>query len=1386
MTNSASGDYSLLDQLAEEFADRYRRGERPPLKEYLDRYPELADDLRRLLPAMVEIEQVKEDGLPAEPSALTPPLTHLGDYHILREIGRGGMGVVYEAEQVSLGRRVALKLLPEQKLRDARQKRRFEREARAAAKLHHTNIVPVFGVGEHEGQPYYVMQLIQGLGMDAVLDELRQLQSASTAAPTRPAGEPVPSRKDLSVNEMAKSLLTGAFSWSPPDAAADADVSPTMAATVEQHAVAVAASPSNPSSATSAVSSSSFVLPGQGAAEVKARGGKSTYWRSVARIGVQVASALEYAHKQNILHRDVKPSNLLLDMHGTVWVTDFGLAKLDDQQNLTETGDILGTFRYMSPEAFDGRTDARSDVYALGLTLYEMLALRPAFNERERNRLLKQVTMAEPTPLRRLNPAIPRDLATIAHKAIERDPARRYQTAGELEADLQRFLDDEPIKARHVGSVERLSRWCGRNRAVASLATSVLLLITTLAVVSTIGALWLGKALKDSQSNLGAAQKANTEANARLWDSLLMQARASRMTRSPGQRHNALRAIQKALELLLPPSRSVDELRTEALAALCLPDLEVVQEWDGFPVGTSALSFDADCQRYARSDRDGNVTIRRVADDTILATLPGIGGVDSYGGLEFSPDGRFVYQLCEIEPPRRRWRGRLWKLDGAEPTLLSLDGGDHSRGTFEPSGRRCALAYPDQTVRVFDLDTGREVKRLHHRVPGETYLSWNPRHPLLAIWGSQTCAITDVDTGAVQRELRIPGWFNWLDWHPYGEILAAASSDRKIYLLNAHNGQQVLAPLEGHKAFCVVCRFNHSGDWLVSNDWGGLFRVWDTRTGQQLLAQGGITTIPQFSRDDTLMGPLILGSKVQLVRCSPSKGLRSLPPGKGGGYQIVHGRECTDEKGRWLAVHTTYRTSLIDWLECREAAELPLFGNVPFRFDRTDHSLWTYGDDGLLRWPLHSDPADADTLRVGPPERLVNTRASNLWGASRDGEVVAIPSGRGAGAVWHRSSNRWLNLDEQQDVRGCAVSPNGKWVATGSHWLGRGSGAKVWDAASGRHETDLPVGGLCAVYFSPAGNWLVTSSGGSRLWEVGTWREGPKLDSPSSNSAHAFTADDGIIALGDQPGIVRLVIPDTGREIARLTVAEPTRVAPICFTPDGAQLAAIGQESQALYLFDLRVLRSELQELGLDWEAPPLPPVPPAPPRPIRITVDGGNIRQRTQAGRLVSEANQLTGANKHAEALPRLREAIKTDPTHAMAHNNLAWLLVAGPKELRNPKEALPLARKAVELDGKGLTFNTLGVALYRNGELQEAVTFLEKSLAASKGESDAFDLFFLAMCHHQLGDAAQAKKHYDRGVKWFQERRGKLRADWLAELTEFQAEAEALLAQPVRPARK
>ena len=507
MTVSGDDRDVLLNQLADEFAVRRRAGERPRLDEYCERYPDLADDIRSLFPAMLELERARADAGPDLALAVGDGRrsTTLGDFRLLREVGRGGMGVVYEAEQLSLGRRVALKLLPPGVFRDPVKRRRFEREAKAAAKLHHTNIVPVHGFGEHDGTPYYVMQFIPGLGLDAVIDELG-LSSGRTADPNRPAD---PDRAGLSA-ALARSLLGGDTSGTGDPLAPAA---PNLAATA---ADGFPPPPGTDRASSGSFSTSGVQLPGQSGTGVPSTSGRrTTYWQSVARIGAQVAGALAYAHQLGVLHRDIKPANLLLDLGGVVWVTDFGLAKADDSDNLTHTGDVLGTLRYMPPEAFEGKSDARSDVYALGLTLFELVALRPAYEERDRNKLIKQVTAGDPPRLRKLRPDAPRDLVTIVEKATDRDPARRYPTAAALADDLQRFLNDEPIRARRQTVVESVWRWARQHRSVAALAAVVFVLLTAITVGSVIAAAYF-RDLELEQRGLARSKVALAERNERL------------------------------------------------------------------------------------------------------------------------------------------------------------------------------------------------------------------------------------------------------------------------------------------------------------------------------------------------------------------------------------------------------------------------------------------------------------------------------------------------------------------------------------------------------------------------------------------------------------------------------------------------------------------------------------------------------------------------------------------------------------------------------------------------------------------------------------------------------------------------------------------------------
>jgi serine/threonine protein kinase/WD40 repeat protein/Tfp pilus assembly protein PilF len=1384
-----SGKYALLDELADDFAERYRRGERPALGDYIERYPDLAEDIRELFPALVQVERADQDlhdaPGPAEPQPVRPVLTQVGDYRILSEVGRGGMGVVYEAEQQSLGRRVALKLLPLAGMKDAKTLLRFQREARAAAKLHHTNIVPVFEVGQESEVCFYAMQFIQGQALDQIIDELRELRDQSRGPNGRSSAHRAigsrPNGSGQALRQAAQSLLTGRFSISPVanSAAASGGASTCLHRGLADVPAAtgcrVGAAGDDSTVRAASASTSSAVLPGQ--ADLSSIESKHRrYAHSIAHIGHQVAGALAYAHGRGVIHRDIKPSNLLLDAAGVVWVTDFGLAKTQDE-GLTNTGDILGTFRYMAPERFRGEGDARADIYALGLTLYELLVLKPAFRSDDRLKLVEEVKNADPPRPRALDPRIPRDLETIILKAIDKEPQRRYSSAESMADDLRRFLADEPVQARRIGPLERLWRWQRRNRAIASLAAVVLVLLVTVAGVSSVASMWLRSALCESE-------RANEEARAQLWDSLLSQARASRMTRQPGQRLETLRAIRKALELPVPAGRSRDELRTEAIAALMLPDVEVVKEWESWQSGTFAMTIDRAFRRYARADKDGNVRIHRLEDDVELCRLPGFGSlVDGYR-FAFSPDGQYFHTRYE---PWGVANSRLWRLDGDEPAEIERDYWDIA---FRPDSRQAAITDEKGIVRILDLASGRELARWDSELP-RPILRWNPRYKQLALRAGTRLQVVEAETGKVLLRQTVGPAQVHFEWHPDGDVLAIGDSDRKITLIDARTGSPVLSPLEGHKNAGMIFNFNKAGDRLLSNEWGSVMRLWDTRTGRPLL------TMPGWGWQVEQMAPPDCGSflsvnfqfqspRCRLLRWRTGHEFCTIAPANGPNQLYYHARTALHPDGALMAIMATtdHEIALVDIVRGAEVARLP-FRGVPVCFEPDGSGLWTSGHEGLLRWPMRSErarPAGPSRYQLGPPTRVADFKGASLNGMTVDARYIVLCNHDRGALLWQREPNRKLTLGPQSDVYSCAVSPDGCWVATGSHTLREGSGAKVWDAVSGRHVADLPVGGDCeAVGFSPNGKWLVATGGAPRLWEVGTWKEGPALGGTAHNPCFAFSADGKLLALGDMPGVVRLVVPDTGKEVARLPAPEQTRLMPVCFTPDGGRLVTVGPETSAIHIFDLRAIRAQLADLHLDWEAPPLPPAPAEQLERLQVDIELGNFNQRGRADDLVGKSRGLLEAKKHAEALAALRQAVQADPKHALAHNNLAWQLCIGPKELRNPKEALASARKAVELDDRALYINTLGVALYRNDEFAQAVPVLERSLSASKGESDGFDLFFLAMCHHRLRDAARAKDHYDRAVKWFQEKRPSLRQNWIAELTEFQAEVEALLAQPV-----
>jgi serine/threonine protein kinase len=519
-----------FEELADEFVLKLRSGQSPSIEHYAQAYPEHAAMIRSVFPSLMIVEKVSAK---VTNESISPTLCATGsdptqfvpkafdDFEILQCIGQGGMGVVYEAIQGSLQRRVALKVIHAQASASPRSRERFRREAESAAGLHHTNIVPVYGSGEDHGLQYYAMQLIHGSTLADVIVSLRaRLGESVTQEPLGPAltlhaVDQLLTQRAVSPNarqpqSSQKGAPKSSNSYTTPStpsqnhgargsSAPNEPTQPvqtldlTLAAIQEpMQGSPLAADPlstSIPASTLPASIPTASILPGTSKVSQDDRSVRSIpmhYYRNIARLTSKVADALDYAHQSGVLHRDIKPSNLLLDQTGTIWVADFGLAFREDLEGQTQTGELLGTLRYMAPEQFVAKADSRSDIYSLGLTLFELLTLRPAL-EAPKRRVLDPTKYSQLEFTASERQVIPRDLQTIVLKASALEPENRYERAKDFQEDLERFLDDLPILARRESPIESAMRWIRRNPAIASLAAS---LFGLLVAIATILGLW--------------------------------------------------------------------------------------------------------------------------------------------------------------------------------------------------------------------------------------------------------------------------------------------------------------------------------------------------------------------------------------------------------------------------------------------------------------------------------------------------------------------------------------------------------------------------------------------------------------------------------------------------------------------------------------------------------------------------------------------------------------------------------------------------------------------------------------------------------------------------------------------------------------------------------
>ncbi len=745
----------ILERIADEFLDRRQKGEFPSIDSYCLQYPELADEIPKFLQT---IELIGMSG-----ASVSDPQIHndssveletIGGYRIVKEIGRGGMGVVYAADQPSLNRRVALKVVPRRWLKDDTAAERFKREAQATAKLHHTNIVPVYEVGEEQDYLFYAMQLIEGRSIDELIKRADQQDRAIDL--------PVEDRDPLGNLETTSSAT-------------------------------------NLAAATS------------GAYRTKR-------YRTAARIVLQAAEALSYAHKRKIIHRDIKPSNLLLDDSGVVWLTDFGVAKFEDT-DLTATGDLVGTLRYMAPERFRGECDERADVYALGLTLYELLSLRPAYTNSDRLALVNAIKTGTPPRLKSIDSRIPRDLETIVLRAVDPEPDQRYSSAKALAEDLRRFLNDRTITARRPTPVEQLVRFCRRNKQLAASFATIAALLCLLSFGAVYAAFYFRSGEKRQKRLTDRAQAAEASLQQNLYRAQMFSASTSLGSQG------GIAQVQRITDACHPDQLGVELRGWEwyYLRALCNQNVQTIKTTATF---VWSVDWHADGELVATADNSGEVKIWRANDLEEIQKFKFTG--QGYS-VRWSPDGTCfaVGHGTDVSV-----------VDFAEGNVICHWRQAHEKDVTEvswsPNGRQLASSSDDGTIKVWEVAGRKNFTMLklssNH---GVTNLAWSPDGRLIASGeASGQVKLWDASTHDLKQEFNgHASLVRDLCFSPDGRRLASASEDRTITvqdIADEEDAYTILSPSPVH----ALAWSSGEGGRLISGNWDGTVRVYDPRSRQ--------------------------------------------------------------------------------------------------------------------------------------------------------------------------------------------------------------------------------------------------------------------------------------------------------------------------------------------------------------------------------------------------------------------------------------------------------------------------------------------------------------------------------------------------------------------------